>query len=143
MKYLIAVVMLFSGLVAQDRLVTNNGKEYTGNYVGTTDNVIQFIQDGTEHIAGVPKSQVSKVILADGTVVFDQRKMPIHAPADQSQPIIATGTVPAAEIETYNDDVRRQTVALEKIATAQTFFMYYAIAIIALTLIFTASASAG
>jgi len=144
MKYLIVSAILFSCLAAQDILITTNGVKYSGKYERSTDDRIFFLEDGKEFAAGVKKDIIDIVILADGTVVYSAGEV-------TEDKLVKTGKqldeIKIAQVEAITEInatlALRQTVALEKIATAQTFFMYYAIAFIALTLIFTASASAG
>lgn len=143
MKYLIATVIIFSFLAAQDILITTNGVKYSGKYERSTDERIFFLENGKEFAAGVKKDMIDIVILADGTVIYSagevtEKKL---AKAGKQLDEIKIAQVKATTEVNANLELR-QTLALEKIATAQTFFMYYAIAIIALTLIFTASASA-
>jgi len=144
MKFLIASVIFLSCLVAQDIIIMTNGTKYNGKYERSTEERIFFIQEGMEFANGVHKDMIDIAVLADGTVIYSagevtEKKL---AKAGKHLDQIKIGQVEFDKTTNTNLDLR-QTIALEKIATAQTFFMYYAIAIIALTLIFSASASAG
>ncbi len=119
MNKILIVLLILGTLLGQDKLITNGGYEYLGTYEGATEEVIYFIESNKTNVAGIPKTQISQVILEDGTVVFDKSTMPVPVSYDAI-------TVPDTVM--VNDYDKRQTKALERIAVAQTFFMYYLIA---------------
>jgi len=116
--------MLFSHLAAQDTLITMGGRVYVGRFGGATEKVVYFFQDGQVEAAAVPKIRISKIILEDGTVAFDQSKMLKSAPVVQHQPISESDISSEIGIETVNDYERRQTEALEIIAKSTTGIYY-------------------
>ena len=138
MKYLLIALLTLGSLLGQDKLITKSGQEFPVTYKGATDDVIHFIQEGKTEAVSIEKSKISKVILEDGTVVFDQGAMQKPTQFDQTQPIaetdtnIETGVEPISEtardykpgVVTDNDYERRQTEALEKIAISTTGIYY-------------------
>ena len=138
MKNIMIVLLLVGSILGQDRLIIKSGQEFPGTYKGATDDEIHFIQEGKTEAVSIEKSKISKVILEDGTVIFDQGTTQEPAQSDQTQPIaetdtnIETGVEPISEtardykpgVVTDNDYERRQTEALEKIAISTTGIYY-------------------
>ena len=98
MKNIMIVLLLVGSILGQDKIITNSGQEFPGSYEGETDEVIYFIQEGLTDVVSVPKTRISKVILEDGTVVFDQGAMQKPTQFDQPQTSATSSYLPACAL---------------------------------------------
>ena len=98
MKYLLIALLTLGSLLGQDKLITKSGQEFPVTYKGATDDVIHFIQEGKTEAVSIGKSKISKVILEDGTVVFDQGAMQKPTQFDQPQTSATSSYLPACAL---------------------------------------------
>ncbi len=125
MKTIVLVSMLLlTHAFAQHILILNNGTEHPGRFIDNKNNIIYFIPDDTVNNKWqrLPEFVVHSVIDTEGGVFFINDKISSNEKA---------GDIPKKE----NTLEIRQTVALEKIAQSQTYFMYYSIIITVLTIL--------
>ncbi|MBC8400077.1 MAG: hypothetical protein H8E14_01165 [Candidatus Marinimicrobia bacterium] len=98
MKNIMIVLLLVGSILGQDRLIIKSGQEFPGTYKGATDDEIHFIQEGKTEAVSIEKSKISKVILEDGTVVFDQGAMQKPTQFDQPQTSATSSYLPACAL---------------------------------------------
>lgn len=66
---LLIILFLVTTLNGQDKLITLSGIEYSGKYVGQTNDKIEFIQAGKTNSVLVPKESVQAIILENLKIV--------------------------------------------------------------------------
>ena len=66
---LLIILFLVTTLNGQDKLITLSGIEYSGKYIGQTNDKIEFIQAGKTNSVLVPKESVQAIILENLKIV--------------------------------------------------------------------------
>ena len=121
MKKLLLVFIIFTSTTFCDQLLHKNGNIYTGEYLRMEKCKIVFKWKSGD-IVNYHPNNVKKILDDDNNVILSQREINK-----------ARFLIKHIEVE---DLEYRQTIALEKIAKSQTFFMYYLIAIEVITFIY-------
>ncbi len=124
MKYLIVSVIVLSCLTAQDILITDQGVTHKGKYISSSETHIEFQILGAAFPMNVEKSIIARVVLDGGQVVYDDGTYVASSTVVDSMP----DSIDIDVLNTQNLELR-QTEALENIATAQTYFMYYSVVV--------------
>ena len=124
MRFLIPVLLLFSQIFAQDILITDQGVAHKGKYISSSETHIEFQIIGAAFPMKVEKSIIARVVLDSGQVVYDDGTYTASSTVVDSMP----DSIDMDVLNTQNLELR-QTEALEKIATAQTYFMYYSVVV--------------
>lgn len=138
MKRIVLILIIFVSFSnAQDTLTTNLDALYTGQLIEIGDTYIRFFHNG--NTSRVPYRMIKKIVLENGSVAFEDGRAYIHSfKVDKASMEFGTGqTLGDSLIVDFSEKSLkiRSVIALEKIATAQTFFMYFAIITTVLSLI--------
>ena len=126
--------------LTQDTLITSMGNVIVGEYIKTTGEFIEFKIIGADYSMFPKKSIIARVILEGGQIVYDDGTYIASSPSSSVKSTPGITAIKEFNANTYKLELR-QTEAMEKIATVQTFFMYYAIAVIIISVIIVANAS--
>jgi len=149
-RCIIIGLFIISYAYPQDTLIVKSGKAYVGKFVANTGSHIRFFPDTTAlYPQMISKNNVRKVVLGNGTIIFDSEKdisTIVHNKKSKTKKkFLNIGTDINHETEMENDINtesnldQRAVIALEKIATAQTYFMYLSIVSIILSFVLIAS----
>ncbi|MFB0516085.1 MAG: hypothetical protein ACETWG_05710 [Candidatus Neomarinimicrobiota bacterium] len=133
MRYLI-ILLLMTGLYAQDTLITTTGIGHLGEYIKTTEKHILFRPEDTSDIKPVPKQVVDRVILSDGTIIYSSEGGKDIMPILKMEPSTTDEQVPSVE-----ESLAKIAKSNQTIATVLTIFLGISIASIILSILIATS----